>query len=372
MAFNANILLVPTNKRNADGKRINSELPINDDCWRNICERLNWSDWTKLCLAYPQFSKFIDGKSIQTLILEMGTILCRPLAENAHIIKNVIIDDGPREYNYIDILENYDILTAIESLVVVGAEHPLTYIKSENIKYLAISTVYQNDLTYTANLEQLITTDFLEPLLAISKNIEQIHIGGSHISENSFKYLSQNPIRRMILADISIASPDHLGNFLSQANHLTHIELWSSGSVEFQNYFWNTDNTARQRIKSMSVVLLPGVNQNQYHNIRHFTNLEDIRIIYTDWEKLELFLGSLTHLENLKSIQSHAFLSATSEDLLEQTLTEDQTLFDDYEDLHKRRNIIITRFITTYLVSDPDQDPYVPGSPGIIDHMPLP
>lgn len=359
IAFNTNRLLVPTSKRNIRGNVINSVIPINDDCWRNICERLNWLEWAKLCLAYPQFSNFTDGKSLQTLVLEMGTILCKPLADNADLIRDVLIYDGPKEYNYIDILENYEILTAIEILIVMDAEHPLTYIKSENLKYLAISTVYQNTIKTTGSQEEPINTDFVEPILAISKNIEQLHIAGSHLNENSFQFMANNPIDTLLLSDVTIDSPNHLKNFLTKAIHLTHIELWGSGSTQLHKHFLDTDYEGKQPINTISIILLPEVNQEQYHNIRHFTNLEHIRIMYTDWEKLELFLGSLTLLRNIKTIELHGTISARSEFKLLSILEEHAQLLEDFEELIKHSNIILSKCLTSFWNPNIPQDDFI-------------
>lgn len=331
---NNNYILTPTGKRTGSGKFKYRAIRFNDDCCMELSDRMDWFTWANFCKAYPQFEKFRSTKHNGSIELKDGAIICDVIAKKHRIIKRAHIVDSQELTS--EVTQTYKRLTSIEDLTVLNVNNFLNYILSHRLKRLVIGI--QQDPDPIKRMLQP-ETDYVEPILRISRNLEDFTLFNGFLSADSIDGMCVNPIKSLTLFNTAAGDQERLEKFWKTNQHLTSLTLGGcfTGYV-MDNYFAN--NSGKQRIKILEVYVQMIPPDTFFQGLEHFPNLKHLILHYSNSDNAcRVYDALLTGNNKLKKIEARALMFMHN-------LHQDQFYYHNYRETFQRRGIILTRTVT--------------------------
>lgn len=328
---NVNHLLTPSHKFTNTGNIIYRVTPVNDDCWQEICDRMDWHTWIDFCIAYPQFNMGKkEAKRDQLLELGIGCRLSKTLFENLGIAKNVIIEDGDTKGHGIR-NEIYDQLTTVETLTILEVRSPIYYIESKKIRNLTIK--YPRGII---NLDPMVQ-DYANALLIKSTKIEFYSQEGQGLVEESINALFNNPIETLSLENVQLTNYPNFLTKLSMNESLKTIKIKGEFSKDTLQHLLTGPRICREKIKKFEMEICP-IRWDFYENIAQFTSLQSIKMYYgpREFPLLTIILYALLNIETLRKIE---FIAISSPYRALHDTSNDKEIMDDYRKFYTKRGI---------------------------------
>lgn len=322
---NENGLVVPTRKRNYRGEMIHRLINVNDDCWNDICSKMNWQTWANLCAVHPQMEKYRHGRANHALNLNMRNRMPRAIFNALQFAKTVVLEDGSQSSIFL-FLENYEQMTSVEDLTIVDSYNFITFIKSTNVKKLRI--LFPKESTFLDPTMR----DTVEPLLEISNKIEQFIQNGGGLYSDSITALFRNPLKILCLHNTQIEDIELFSTGFLTANLLKILSLTGNISKDIQKSFLTGPIENREKIEQLEIEILPTISIENYSGLLDCTNLKYIGIHFRSFKKAILILSELLNMHHLTFV-----MVMMPKDF---TLSpDDDTILAFYTSLFKHKNV---------------------------------
>lgn len=274
------------------------KLGIPDLICHHICEKMDWITWTTLCVAKPQFRKYTQGKSEQTLILPRNIPLYTTLTQQFHLVKDLILEDSTiYSRNFFLDHNEFATMTSLQSLAITEVASDMAYITAKNIEKLTVIVPeFERDLPYMV--------DFTEILVNNNPHIKYFYYMNGNLScDNMSKYLRKCPLEALHLYGTSIENKNSFTNFLNSAQHLCKLSFIEGATLGAQECFsMDTNMDTKKRILALEIELLWHLGEIDYLSLLKCTNLLNITIKYDSFERMEAFYDILLNLHTLTTI----------------------------------------------------------------------
>lgn len=326
--------------RTSEINPFNGKLVVESELYANIprglgllyeaFENVTWQTWADFCTANPQFAHLDLEMQNKDLILGLFSPINRALINRFHRVKSVTINSTDISEFY-EMAENFKKLTSIRKLTVANSSYPIFYITSRKIKILRVDV--------STNREPI---DCIEPVLKISRNIEEFSYISGILDIDSMTNLQLNPINKLELVNVGVTNQDKLVWLFEHLFHLTSLTITGELSTvaPIQTCFFLNHNTRKEKIKYLELKLYHSLFE-CYTRLGECPKLEHIKLSYNSIACIELIYRILwiSYLPKLTQIDITPFIIDPSG--LENM--NDQSLYNTYQRAFYSRGITLNR-----------------------------